>query len=198
LLYFLYFFNNEYIYMDMMTSFKMAQPPLSTGFPGNAGSPRDAAMAINKQNTDLLMAANKIGKGGRKRGGASTVVVPLMKPLFQDPSAGTDQSVKSVTLSGVGQINQQSLNNKMIGSVVTPAQPIPASQLPVKTGGSCGCDWKGGKRSNSKKRRTRRMGGTRIMGPNQTWGCYSGGKGRKRKMSKRRKLSKKKRLTRRR
>lgn len=180
-----------------MTSFKMAQPPLSTGFPGNAGSPRDAAMAINKQNTDLLMAANKIGKGGRKRGGASTVVVPLMKPLFQDPSAGTDQSVKSVTLSGVGQINQQSLNNKMIGSVVSPAQPIPASQL---QGGGCGCDWKGGKRSNSK--RTRRMGGTRIMGPNQTWGCYSGGysrgKGRKRKMSKRRKLSKKRRSTRRR
>lgn len=186
----------------MTTSFKMAQPPLSTGFPANAGSPRDAAMAINKQNTDLLVAANKIGKGGRKNrywGGDGKVVVPLMKPLFQDPSAGTDQSVKSVTLSGVGQINQQSLNNKMIGSVVTPAQPIPASQLPVKTGGSCGCDWKGGKRSNS-KRRTRRMGGTRIMGPNQTWGCYSGGyrKGRNGKMSKRRKLSKKRRSTRRR
>jgi hypothetical protein len=178
----------------MTTSFKMAQPPLSTGFPGNAGSPRDAAMAINKQNSDLLMAANKIGKGGRKNrywGGDGKVVVPLMKPLFQDPSAGTDQSVKSVTLSGVGQINQQSLNNKMIGSVVTPAQPIPASQLQK---GGCGCDWKGGKRSR------RRIGGTRIMGPNQTWGCYSGGYsgGRKRKMSKRRKLSKKKRSTRRR
>lgn len=186
----------------MTTSFKMAQPPLSTGFPGNAGSPRDAAMAINKQNADLLMAANKIGKGGRKNrywGGDGKVVVPLMKPLFQDPSAGTDQSVKSVTLSGVGQINQQSLNNKMIGSVVTPAQAIPASQIPVKTGG-CGCDWKGGKRN----RRTRRMGGTRIMGPNQTWGCYSGGysggysRGKKRKMSKKNKLSKKRRSTRRR
>jgi hypothetical protein len=173
----------------------MAQPPLSTGFPGNAGSPRDAAMAINKQNSDLLMAANKIGKGGRKNrywGGDGKVVVPLMKPLFQDPSAGTDQSVKSVTLSGVGQINQQSLNNKMIGSVVTPAQPIPASQLQK---GGCGCDWKGGKRSR-RSRRTRRMGGTRIMGPNQTWGCYSGGK--KRKMSKKNKMSKKRRSTRRR
>ena len=181
----------------MTTSFKMAQPPLSTGFPGNAGSPRDAAMAINKQNTDLLMAANKIGKGGRKNrywGGDGKVVVPLMKPLFQDPSAGTDQSVKSVTLSGVGQINQQSLNNKMIGSVVTPAQPIPASQL--QKGGSCGCDWKGGKRRTSKRRTRIRIGGTRIMGPNQTWGCYSGGK--KRKMSKKNKTSKKRRSTRRR
>jgi len=174
----------------MTTLFKMAQPPLTTGFPGNAGSARDAAMTINRQNVDLLMAANKIGKGGRKhryKGGDGKVVVPLMKPLFQDPSAGTDQSVKSVTLSGVQQINQQMMNNKMIGSVVTPAQPIPSAQLK----GGCGCDWSGG------KSRKKRKGGTRIMGPNQTWGCYSGGKRHKRYKSKKA-ASKKRRSTRRR
>lgn len=170
----------------MAQSFKTAPPPISTAFPGNSGSMRDAAMALNKQNADLLLAANKIGKGGRKRGGSAAVVVPLIKPLFYDPAKGTSQSVQNITLGGVGQINQQSLNNKMIGSVVSPAQPIPAGQLR----GGCGCDWKGGSRSREKKRTARRKsnGGTRIMGPNQTWGCYSGGKRRisKRVASKRR------------
>ena len=174
----------------MMQSFKTAPPPISTAFPGNSGSARDAAMALNKQNADLLLAANKIGKGGRKRGGSAAVVVPLIKPLFYDPAKGTSQSVQNITLGGVGQINQQSLNNKMIGSVVSPAQPIPAGQLQTKMGGGCGCDWKGGKRSTGKKRSSgkKSIGGTRIMGPNQTWGCYSGGKRRKSKraISKRR------------
>jgi hypothetical protein len=189
----------------MTTSFKTAPPPISTGFPGNAGSPREASMVALQQNNKLISALNSTSKGGRKyryMGGDGKISVPIMKPLFSDPSAGTSQSVQNVTLSGVGQYNQLSMNNQLTGSVVSPAQPIPTGQLPVKTGGSCGCDLRGGRT----RRRSKRIGGTRIMGPNQTWGCYSGGKRKRRKRKvkteKKRKskrtLSKKRRSTRRR
>lgn len=163
-----------------------AAPPISTGFPGNAGSAREAAMVTNQQNANLLNALNKSGKGGRKtkrrRGGAATVngpatvAVPVIQPMFRDPAGTSSQGIVTQTTGMVGQQNQLSMNNAMTGSKVSPAQPIPPGQLP-KSGGGCGCDLKGGKR----KRKRSKRAGTNIMGPNRTWGCYSGGKKRKTK-----------------
>lgn len=164
-----------------------AAPPISAGYPGNAGSAREAAMVTNQQNANLLNALNKSGKGGRKtkrhRGGAatnsvpSTVAVPVIQPMFPDPAGTSSQGIVTQTTGMVGQHNQLSMNNEMTGSKVSPAQPIPPGQL--KSGGGCGCDLKGGKRKRKRKRSKR--AGTNIMGPNRTWGCYSGGKKRKTK-----------------
>lgn len=161
-----------------------AAPPISTGFPGNAGSAREAAMVTNQQNANLLNALNAAAKGGKtkhRRGGAvtnsvpSTVVVPVLQPMFRDPAGTSSQGIVTQTTGMVGQQNQLSMNNAMTGSKVSPAQPIPPGQL--KSGGGCGCDLKGGKR----KRKRSKRAGTNIMGPNRTWGCYSGGKKRKTK-----------------
>ena len=165
-----------------------APPPQSVGFPGNASSARDAAIVTNQQSSNLLNKLVKTSSGGKrkKRGGnanTNTVVVPLIQPLYKDVAA-PNQTAQAVTLNSVAQTNQLSLNNKLTGSSVSPAQPIPASQL------------KGGKKT--KKRRRRHFGGTHIMGPNKTWGCYSGGKLQRkksklisRKMSKKNKITKK-------
>ena len=162
-----------------MEKTKYAEPPISTAFPGNAGSPRDAAMVMNGQNSKLLLALNKTS-GGRKKKGGADIVVPIIKPLFYDPNGGNSQGVQSITLGGVSQINQSKMNNDLTGSKVSPAEPIPANQL-----GGCGCDKFGGRKRGKKR------GGTHIMGPNQTWGCYSGGRTRKpRKTRKTRKTRK--------
>lgn len=149
------------------------QPPLSTGFPGNAGSPREAAIILNKQPTDLLVALGKTSKGGKgrkKNGGTDKIVVPLIKTMYHEPANGTPQATGAITLDGMSKINQMHVDNAMTGSKVSLAAPIPANQLK----GGCGCDKFGGG-----KRGKRRKGGTHIMGPNQTWGCYSGGRTRK-------------------
>ena len=113
-----------------------------------------------------------MGKAEKKKGGDDKIVVPLLKTIYPDPAAGTTQSASAITLNGMSNLNQMQVDNALTGSKVTLV-------------GGCGCDRKGGKRRKGKR------GGTHIMGHNQTWGCYSGGRIRKaRKTRKPRKTGK--------
>lgn len=158
----------------------LTPPPTSIGYLPGANSARSSAAMQVEQNAGTLNALNKIstagsaskgGKHRRRKGGDGKVVVSMPQPLYSSVSSPA-QSAPGVTMKSVG-LNNQALTNNDFFKNVAPAQPIPPGQL---KGGSCGCDFKGGR-----KRVRTRKGGTRIMGPNQTWGCYSGGK-RKRKI----------------
>ena len=157
------------------------QPPITIGFPPGAGSPREAAIAFNEQNTKVLVDLGKTSKGGKgrkKNGGTDKIVVAMIKPMYPDPAAGTLQAANAITLNGMSNLNQMHVNNALTGSKVTLV-------------GGCGCDKFGGR-----KRGKRRKGGTHIMGPNQTWGCYSGGRTRKTRKTRKIRKTRKTRKTR--
>lgn len=157
----------------------LISPPMMNGFPANATSSRTAAMATNAQSAHLLNKLNNKGGTRIRRGGQDKpIVVSMPQQLYPSVSS---QNTGNITKSTVGAGNQALTNNAFYNNV-QPAQPIPPSQL--KGGSACGCDFKGGRK---------RKGGTRIIGPNQTWGCYSGGKRCKSKRAR----SKKRRSTRR-
>lgn len=151
-------------------------PPQSNAYIAGAGSPRDAAMAAGMQNATLLNKLNQAAKGGRKgryRGGATDltqtnrITIPVPTTMYANANGG--QGVTNQTIQNAQNAGQLSENNNFYKGVT----------LAKQTGG-CGCDWKGGKRKRSGYKREKKAG-TRIMGPNTTWGCYSGGKRRKTK-----------------
>ena len=149
---------------------KTMAPPLSVSYGAN---PRDAAIDQLKSNGQLLNKLGKIGgKNRRKRGGvaAGLLEVPIVKPLYRDPSAGGQDAVGTTTALAAN-TNQNNANAVYDSQVAKPI-PIPAGQL-----------------------KSTQNGGTHIMNSNTTWGCFSGGKkskkkGRKTKGRKSRKMKK--------
>uniref|UniRef100_A0A6C0LFP8 Uncharacterized protein n=1 Tax=viral metagenome TaxID=1070528 RepID=A0A6C0LFP8_9ZZZZ len=155
--------------------------PQSSAFLAGAGSPRDAAMAAGMQKANLLNNLNNaVARGGRKkryRGGA-TNQIPISIPVPMYANANGGQGVTNQTMQNAGNVGQLAVNNDFFKNVQAPT-PIPANQLKLK--GGCGCDWKGGSKRKRTGYKRKRKAGTRIMGPNTTWGCHSGGKSRKTK-----------------
>lgn len=174
-----------------MTS-KLTPPPMMNGLPPGANSYRTGSMVSNAQGAHLLNKLNNTsGAGGKRRTkrAGKGVVVSMPQQLYPSVSP---QNTTNIIKGGVAQNNQALTNNNFYKNVA-PAQPIPEGQLAGtghKIGGSCGCDWKGGSKRRSRSRRLK--GGTRIMGPNTTWGCKSGGRRKRNKTKKYRKTIRKK------
>jgi len=141
--------------------------PQSSAFLAGAGSPRDAAMAAGMQKANLLNNLNNaVARGGRKRyRGGATNQIPISIPVPMYANANGGQGVTNQTIQNAQNVGQLGLNNQFYSKVQAPI-PIPANQLKLKGGYSY---------------KREKKAGTRIMGPNITWGCHSGGKRRKRK-----------------
>uniref|UniRef100_A0A6C0BAU0 Uncharacterized protein n=1 Tax=viral metagenome TaxID=1070528 RepID=A0A6C0BAU0_9ZZZZ len=175
----------------MNNSKTLIPAPQSNGFTAGAGSPQQSAMAAGIEKSNLLNKLNQVGKGKKKmryRGGATDIMqanrIPIAVPTTMYANANGGQGVTNQTIQNAQNAGQLSTNNKFYSNVT----------LAKQTGG-CGCDWKGGKRSGYKREK---KAGTHIMGPNTTWGCYSGGKRRKTKRRQTKRRNIKRRTTKRR
>ena len=151
--------------------------PQSNGFLPGVGSPQQAAMTAGLQKANLLNDLNKAGSRGGKnryRGGA-TDRIPISVPVPMYANANGGQGVTNQTIQNAQNAGQLGVNNQFY-SKVSPPTPIPPGQLKPMNGGYS----YGSKRKRIGNKREKKAG-TRIMGPNTTWGCYSGGKKRKTK-----------------
>ena len=154
-------------------------PFSQSGYQEGASSPRSNAITYrnNQINNQQRINGNKVGGSQRKkrqRGGQGTVVVPSF-PSTGPQVSGPGQDANSNSAGANTTSTQTSANavcDKCIGveASKTPDCQSPACN-PQAGGGSCN--------------------GSGLIGINQTWGCMSGGKSRRKRRTKR-KLTKKK------
>jgi len=125
--------------------------PTIKPFPVGANSARNAGIAINTANTSKQMALLNSAQGGskKKRGGASTITVPIFQVLYPENGAGNQTVNGNVT--GTTKLGATSFNNSVYDSCV--GQGASCTQLKQSGGLKWGC-YSGGKKSKkrSKKR----------------------------------------------
>ena len=140
--------------------------PTIKPFPVGANSARNAGIAINTANTSKQMALLNSAQGGskKKRGGASTITVPIFQVLYPENGAGNQTVNGNVT--GTTKLGATSFNNSVYDSC-------------VGQGASC------------TQEMAKQSGGVKQSG-GLKWGCYSGGKKSKKRSKKSRKSKKSK------
>ena len=143
--------------------------PTIKPFPVGANSARNAGIAINTANTSKQMALLNSAQGGskKKRGGASTITVPIFQVLYPENGAGNQTVNGNVT--GTTKLGATSFNNSVYDSCV-------------------------GKGASCTQEMAKQSGGVKQSGGNHPvkWGCYSGGKKSKKRSKKSRKSKKSK------
>jgi hypothetical protein len=130
--------------------------PTVNSYPPGSNSPHTAAKSINDSNNQKLNNINQMAAGSkttrskrRKRGGASQVSVPVLKPIYTSQNGpGTDPTSQ--------QAQGQSLSMQSTANAVydNQASKMGGSRRKYKRGGNP--DWIWGCYSGGKKRTTRR------------------------------------------
>lgn len=155
-------------------------PFSQVGYTDGASDPRQNAIMYRQKQIDNQQQINGNKRGGGKKekkrkynGGSSSVVVPSFSTPGP-PVSGPGQDANSNSI-GANTTSTQSVANSRCDSCIGDASNTPHCQSaacnPQRGGGSCN--------------------GSGLIGSNETWGCMSGGKS-KRKKGKKRKLTKKK------
>ena len=154
-------------------------PFQQSGYQDGATSPRSNAMTYRNNQIAQQQTINRSGGSKRKKrqnGGEGSVVVPSFSTPGPSVSAG-GQSANANSASANTTSTQSSANascDSCIGGASKTVHCQSAACNPQAGGGSCN--------------------GSGLIGPNQTWGCMSGGKSKrkKRKQTKKRKNKKSK------
>ena len=153
-------------------------PFQQSGYQDGATSPRSNAMTYRNnqiaQQQDINGNSKTTGGGRRKhRGGSNTVVVPSF-PSSGPSVSGPGQDANSNSVGANSTSTQSSANgscDSCIGDASKTAHCQSSACNPQRGGGSCN--------------------GSGLIGPNQTWGCMSGGKSRRKRRTKRKRTKRK-------
>jgi len=151
-------------------------PYSQVGYQDGATSPRSNAMTYRNNQIAQQQSINKSGGSKRKKrqkGGEGSVVVPSF-PSSGPPVSGPGQDANSNSVGANTTSTQSSANascDSCIGDASKTAHCQSSACNPQRGGGSCN--------------------GSGLIGPNQTWGCMSGGKSRRKRRTKRKQTKRK-------
>jgi hypothetical protein len=150
------------------------KPVQQSGFEDGASSPRSNAMVYRQNQIATQTSMNNSYGGKRKyRGGSSTMTVPQFSQT--GPSVSTGSQTANASSQNVNTTNTQSIENSKCDSCIgdnSNTTLCQSSECNPQSGGGCGNE-------------------SGLIGPNNSWGCMSGGKTRQRKKGLLRKKTKK-------